>query len=393
MTTTAIFLMLLAAAGPPWVTDPVDAANVEHHLFHSDAVGGDVSYHIYLPDVYEDEEHRRFPVLYWLHGSSPTAPVTAGIPGLRNWFHQRISRGDIPPMLIVFPNGLPFGMYIDSKDGRQPVESMIMDDLLPHIDETFRTTGGADGRFVEGWSMGGYGAARLGLKHHDRFHGFSMLGSGPLQLDFLDDSPVLVPLERRKEIFETVFGSDTTFFEGQSPWRIAESVAGELSPGTPIRQAIGMGDPILQNNRAFHDHMTDLGIGHAYFEIPDVAHEPLKMVQQLFEADPGFYTDLFADATGTVDEGDGPSGMRLDQNYPNPFNPSTKISFELQEASYVRLDVYDVSGRRVAGLRNGWTPAGRHSVNWDASGLASGLYICWIVTGSYTARIKMVLAR
>lgn len=392
MATLTFFLFLLAAS-PPWVTDPVEAANVEYHLFHSNAVGGDVSYHIYLPDAYEDEPDRRFPVLYWLHGSTTSAPVTAGIPSLRTWFHQRMSQGDIPPMLIVFPNGLPFGMYCDSKDGRQPVESMLMDDLLPHIDENFRTTGLAEGRFVEGWSMGGYGAARLGLKYHDRFRGFSMLGAGPMQLDFLEDVPLLVPLQMRKEIFETVFGSDTTYFEEQSPWRIAESVAGEIIPGTPIRQAIGMDDPVLENNRAFHFHMADLGIDHAYFEIRDAAHEPLKVIQQLFEADPGFYHALFADATGNRDEGEAPSGMRLYQNYPNPFNPSTKISFELPEASHVRLEVYDVSGRRVANLRNGWMPAGRHSVTWNAAGLASGFYVCRLISGSHTARVRMVLAR
>lgn len=65
----------------------------------------------------------------------------------------------------------------------------------------------------------------------------------------------------------------------------------------------------------------------------------------------------------------------LKQNYPNPFNPSTTISFDLAESGKVKLSVYDITGREVAVLQNNRFAAGSHSINFDASYLASGTYI------------------
>ena len=344
---------ILLSTGPVWVTEPVDAPKVQYHVFHSDAVGEDVSFHIYLPDAYHAEPDRHFPVLYWLHGGAPSEKTTAGIPIVSSWFDGLISRGDIPDMLVVFPNGLPFGMWCDSKDGRQPVESMLMNDLAPHVDEIYRTIRVRDGRLIEGWSMGGYGAARLGMKHYDRFAGFSMLGAGPLQLDLLDDGP-RVPLARRIEIFQTVYGADSSYFEAQSPWRIAEAMAGELPKDMPIRQAVGMKDEMLENNRAFHAHLTELGIEHDYFEVPEVGHEPIPVQHFLSVNDGDFYQRVFADIPTHAGEEQHPAGFRLHQNYPNPFNPSTIIRFELENPSQVRLEIFDITGRRVALLNDEW---------------------------------------
>ena len=69
-----------------------------------------------------------------------------------------------------------------------------------------------------------------------------------------------------------------------------------------------------------------------------------------------------------------PSSYALLQNYPNPFNPSTQIKFDLTEAGNVWLVVYDVLGRHVAELANGYHEAGYHSETWDASNQASGVY-------------------
>ncbi len=85
--------------------------------------------------------------------------------------------------------------------------------------------------------------------------------------------------------------------------------------------------------------------------------------------------------------------FRLDQNYPNPFNPSTNITFNLPEASEVTLQVLDILGRKVATLVNGKLSAGAHNINFDASSLASGMYIYTIQTGAYTATRKMMMLK
>jgi hypothetical protein len=69
-----------------------------------------------------------------------------------------------------------------------------------------------------------------------------------------------------------------------------------------------------------------------------------------------------------------PDELLLHQNYPNPFNPSTQIRFQLPEGNNVMLTVFDVLGRKVAELINGYLEPGYHSVTWDATSFASGVY-------------------
>lgn len=88
-----------------------------------------------------------------------------------------------------------------------------------------------------------------------------------------------------------------------------------------------------------------------------------------------------------------PEEYSLDQNYPNPFNPTTTIRFTLPEASNVRLVVYDLQGRTVADLVNGARDAGVHEVIWNASDLASGLYVCHLAAGNLTFSGKMMLLK
>jgi len=84
----------------------------------------------------------------------------------------------------------------------------------------------------------------------------------------------------------------------------------------------------------------------------------------------------------------------LNQNYPNPFNPSTVINYWLKTAEFVTLKVYDVLGREVATLVNGYQNPGTHNVNFNASTLSSGIYIYTIRAGNkLTQSKKMILMR
>lgn len=89
-----------------------------------------------------------------------------------------------------------------------------------------------------------------------------------------------------------------------------------------------------------------------------------------------------------------PDNFGLDQNYPNPFNPSTNINFSLPQTSRVTLAVYDMLGRRVATLLdNQQLNAANHSVSFDASALASGMYIYRIEAGTFVSTRKMMLIK
>ncbi|MEX2362082.1 MAG: T9SS type A sorting domain-containing protein, partial [Balneolaceae bacterium] len=82
------------------------------------------------------------------------------------------------------------------------------------------------------------------------------------------------------------------------------------------------------------------------------------------------------------------------QNYPNPFNPSTAISYELPEASDVTLQVYDMTGRQIATLINREAKsAGRHTVQFDAGRLSSGVYIYRMKAGNTVITKKLTLIK
>jgi hypothetical protein len=83
----------------------------------------------------------------------------------------------------------------------------------------------------------------------------------------------------------------------------------------------------------------------------------------------------------------------LNQNYPNPFNPATKIQFTLPETVDVRLDVYNIAGQRVATLVNEQREAGAHTVEFDGTRVASGVYIYRIQAGSFVQTRKMTLIK
>jgi photosystem II stability/assembly factor-like uncharacterized protein len=102
----------------------------------------------------------------------------------------------------------------------------------------------------------------------------------------------------------------------------------------------------------------------------------------------------FALPTGVEETGIGiPTGFALEQNYPNPFNPTTKISYSVSKTSFVELKVYDLLGRAVATLVNSEQTVGAHSVNFDARGLSSGVYLYTMKAGDFTATKSLLLVK
>jgi hypothetical protein len=83
----------------------------------------------------------------------------------------------------------------------------------------------------------------------------------------------------------------------------------------------------------------------------------------------------------------------LDRAYPNPFNPVTQITFWIPRQSYVRLTVYDVSGRLVTTLVNDVRNGGEHTVGWRADDLSSSVYFCRLEVGDFVDHKKVMLLK
>jgi hypothetical protein len=88
-----------------------------------------------------------------------------------------------------------------------------------------------------------------------------------------------------------------------------------------------------------------------------------------------------------------PKAFRLEQNYPNPFNPSTVISYQLSVFSEVRLEVFDMLGRKVATLVSARQAAGSYQVTFNAVNLSSGIYFYRLQAGAITQTKKMILVK
>ena len=274
----------------PWVTEEAAAPRVAFRTFESRAAAGKVSYHVYAPQEYDDATVR-LPVLYWLHG---TLGGVAGIRPLSAHFDAEIRAGRMPPLLVVFVNGLPRRLWADSKNGSAPVETVFITELIPEVDRSFRTVAKREGRILEGFSMGGYGAARLGFSHPDLFAGISILAGGPLDLD-LDGPRARRNPQLREFLLRQVCGGDLAYFRALSPWTLAEQAAAPLRDRkTVIRQAVGTRDDTRDLNRQFHERMTALGIDHGYHEIPDVGHDAAAVLAALATTDGDFYRRALA---------------------------------------------------------------------------------------------------
>jgi hypothetical protein len=88
-----------------------------------------------------------------------------------------------------------------------------------------------------------------------------------------------------------------------------------------------------------------------------------------------------------------PAVYSLEAAYPNPFNPSTTLKCGLAQAGQVTLTIYNLNGQKVATLVDGFREAGAHEITWNAAQMASGIYLCRMQSGNFTAIQKMVLLK
>ncbi len=88
-----------------------------------------------------------------------------------------------------------------------------------------------------------------------------------------------------------------------------------------------------------------------------------------------------------------PTTYALAQNYPNPFNPTTTINYQIPKDGFVTLKIYDVLGKEVATLVNENKGTGRYNVNFNASNLASGVYLYQLKVNDFVSTKKLVLLK
>lgn len=273
---------------PTWLMPPVEGANLHYCTFASQLAGEDVSYLVYLPPGYEEETERRYPVVYWLHGIGGSQQ---GVPEMTRRLTVAIGEGKTPPFIMVFLNGMIRSSWVDAHDGSMPVERVSLEEVLPLVEATYRTIATRAGRMIEGFSMGGAGAAKWGFRHSDLFGSISIL-DGALH------NPEDPGAGRMAASFERVYGGDRDYYADRNPWVVSERNADRVRGRTPVRivtRTVGLG----KANRAFSEHLQALGIDNEFYSVPDVPHSPNPLYAGIGDANWAFYNRVFAPLQST----------------------------------------------------------------------------------------------
>lgn len=134
--------------------------------FVSPTLGREINMHVYLPDIYETDE-QPLPVIYMLHGANSDDKSWVERGGIKVSADALIARGHMRPSIIVMPTLGPESWYVDGN--AEKTETAFIHDLLPYIEEKYKTRADRAGRAIGGLSMGGYGALNLSLSYPEQF--------------------------------------------------------------------------------------------------------------------------------------------------------------------------------------------------------------------------------
>lgn len=180
-------LLVAAALALSWCH--AIAGQITHHTMPSDTLGGDLPYQIYLPD--DAEAH--LPVLYLLHGLGGNEQNWQNAGQIEDTADELIESGAIDPVLIVMP-AAGNTWYVNSTKvgGPGEFETVIIDELLPHIEATYDVATGRENRTIAGLSMGGHGALRLAYAYPHLFRATASL-SGAIWQNVPDEDLDLPP--------------------------------------------------------------------------------------------------------------------------------------------------------------------------------------------------------
>ncbi|WP_181316852.1 MULTISPECIES: alpha/beta hydrolase [unclassified Sphingobium] len=241
--------------------DPValSLGGTEYQLYPTPARGEGSfgSYRIYLPPGYSAEPRRRYPVIYFLHGMN--------VDSKRAITSEYISRADaairsgvMPPAIIVLAESPNTGWYLDREDGGRPVETVLIENLIPYVDGHYRTIASAKGRAIEGHSMGGYGALRLGFKYADMFA--AVTGNAPAIFD------------------KPAKGISQTYWDAQSIAHFAMTNFAALKH-KKLRIIVGDRDSLFSAATKTHEFLNGLGLPHAFITVPGAPHNFDQILQ------------------------------------------------------------------------------------------------------------------
>jgi enterochelin esterase-like enzyme/dienelactone hydrolase len=255
-----------------------------HRTFFSQSMKTEVGFIVYNPPGYGTGT-KRYPVLYWLHGRDGSE--WKGLE-LATKLHHAIVKRKVPPMILVLANGGQRTFYCDSADGTILSETALIKELIPFIDQNYRTVASREGRALEGFSMGGFGALKTALKHPEMF--CSLVAGGSALFD--------VETFSQTASFQRMFGLDGGYYKAFDPYELARNNAERIRRNLQIMLFLGNKDQLLEGNQRFHELLTELEIPHEYRVVNGLGHERLRLYDLLAETIFAFHWKAFAASEG-----------------------------------------------------------------------------------------------
>jgi dipeptidyl aminopeptidase/acylaminoacyl peptidase len=275
-----------------WVDpDRTEPEGTKYKTFPSRTINADVSYLVYLPPDYDRETTKRYPVLYTLHGSG--GMPTAGAEVVKR-LDTAIRAGKVEPLIVILVNGLRGNtMYCDSRDGKYPLETVFINDMIPYVDSTYRTIAAREGRAIEGFSMGGFGAAHYGFKYPELFGVVSIQAPALLGPELTQPTPA----GAWSRLFPSAMGSDLDYFRANDPFSLIPKNADALRDRTVIRIVCHvekdnwLGPQCEKLHKALFDHM----IPHHFLFLSNVkSHDRAQVLDTMGDAGLMFLSSGFA---------------------------------------------------------------------------------------------------
>ncbi|HEV3279730.1 MAG TPA: alpha/beta hydrolase family protein [Terriglobia bacterium] len=203
------------AAGKPASATTLDCGQVQSAI-----LGNSVAYCVDLPADYASSS-RRYPVLYILHGLFENERDWAERGG-KDVFDGMLAKGQLQPFIVVCPDaGRTF--YVNSYDGKVRYEDFFVQELIPYIDQHYRTVATPAERGLFGISMGGFGSLHIGFRHPGLFGAVSAQ-SAALLPKFPNPFPATGRWQHYAQLLQGPFGSplNEAYFEANNPIDLAE---------------------------------------------------------------------------------------------------------------------------------------------------------------------------
>lgn len=166
-----------------------------------------------------------------------------------------VAAGTIEPCLIVFPDGYGDSFWADSVNSAKPAETNVKLEIIPHVDANYRTIASRHRRAVQGFSMGGFGAAKFAAKFPETF-GACVIYDGAM----LNWTQVQ---QRHPAQATEIFNNSGAAFDLHSPWYWLAQNAATLRATMPFRDAVGA---LVNENRAWRDALLAQSIAPSYVE-------------------------------------------------------------------------------------------------------------------------------